>query len=162
MLARSLIVLFALAPVSPAEAGWSHKYVSNDGNVLTYTESGKTVFYIGCGRGFAIHVRYPSRAKPQGDAGLSISTARGRMTFNGGFENPEIFGGTDWQQAYLGYLHSDPRVFGKKWNATKARVLDMLDSKGPITISADGESYQLPAIDVASDWHHALVECRFD
>ena len=155
-------LVLALTLTSPALAGtWKHEYVSNDGNVVTYSDDGKTVFYIGCGRGFAIHVKYPATAKPKGDADIAIATARGRMTFNGSFEDPDVFKGTDFGQAYLGDMHSDPRVFGRKWNATKARVLNILDSRGPITISAEGRSYRIPAIDVTSDWHKALDECKF-
>jgi hypothetical protein len=52
-------------------------------------------------------------------------------------------------------------VFGKKWNAKKARVLDILDSHGPITISGGDTSYQLPAINAGSNWHKAIEECKF-
>ena len=50
-------------------------------------------------------------------------------------------------------------MFGKRWNATKARLLNMLDAKGPITISAGKDSYQLPPID-AGDWHKGLESCK--
>jgi hypothetical protein len=55
-------------------------------------------------------------------------------------------------------LHPDSRILTKEWNAKKARILNMLDSKGPITISAERKSYQLPA----SDWHKAIDECKLD
>ncbi len=145
--------------LAPASAAWKHEVVPNNGDELTYRENGKLVFYLGCGRGFALHVKYPGQASKEGEADIAISTSRGRMTFNGEFEDPEVFGGTDFAQTYLGYLHSDPRVFGKKWNATKARLLNMLDSHGPITVSAGTSSYQLPAID-AGDWHNALETCK--
>jgi hypothetical protein len=152
-----------LAFATPACAGtWKHEYVTNDGNILTYKEDGKTVFYIGCGRGFAIHLKYPGKSgKEDDDADIAISTSRGRMTFNGAFEDAKIFEGTDWGQTYLGYRHDNPRVFGKKWNAAKARLLNILDSHGPITISAGKDSYQLPAIDAAADWHKLIEECKF-
>jgi len=153
------VIVLALA-LAPAFAGtWKHEVVPNDGDVLTYSADGKTQFYLGCGRGFALHVKYPGEAKQEGEADIAISTSRGKMTFNGDFEDPSVFGGTDFRQSYLGYLHSDPRVFGKKWNAVKARLLNMLDSNGPITISAGGRSYRLPAIE-AGDWHKALDSCR--
>jgi hypothetical protein len=159
---RVVATLAAIALASPALAGtWKHEYVANDGNILTYTENGKTVFYIGCGRGFAIHVKYPGQAKKEGDADIAISTSRGRMAFNGEFEDPEEFKGTDFRQTYLGYSRRDDEVFGKKWNAKKARVLDILDSHGPITISGGDNSYRLPAIDAGSNWHKAIEECKF-
>jgi hypothetical protein len=162
MTARVLAALIAIGCIPPALAGtWKHEYVANDGNVLTYTEKGKTVFYIGCGRGFAIHVKYPGQAKKEGDADIAISTSRGRMAFNGGFEDPKEFNGTDFWQTYLGYSRQDDEVFGKKWNAKKARLLDILDSQGPITISGGDTSYQLPAINAGSGWHKAIEECKF-
>lgn len=76
--------------------------------------------------------------------------ARGSQTFNG-----RGFG-----QTYLGYKRSDPRVFGKKWNTTKARLLGMLSSKEPTTISSGTANYQLPPIDVASDWRKTIEACK--
>ena len=121
-----LASLFAagwLALATPAGAGdWKHQVVANNGDELSYRDNGKLVFYLGCGRGFALHVKYPGPAKKQGEAAIAISTAKGRMTFNGEFEDPETFEGTDFRQTYLGYLKSDPRVFGKQWNAIKSRL----------------------------------------
>jgi hypothetical protein len=48
-------------------------------------------------------------------------------------------------------LHLDSRTFTKECNAKKARILNMLDSKAPIMISAERKSYQLPAIDAQGD-----------
>jgi hypothetical protein len=149
-----------LAVTAPAAAGaWKHEVVANNGDELTYRDNGKLVFYLGCGRGFALHLKYPGPAKKEGEAEIAIATSRGRMTFNGEFEDPDVMGGTDFRQTYLGYLKSDPRVFGRKWNAAKARLLNMLDARGPITISAGGHSYRLPPID-AGDWHRGLETCR--
>jgi len=168
LVAIIVIALDGLATPASAESGWKHQFVSNDGNVLTYTEDGKVIFYMACGRGFAISVKYPGKTKKEGDAEIAIATSKGRMAFKGDFEEPiEVSDpvpmkfATTFHQAYLGYMHSDPRVFGKEWNEKKARVLDMLDSHGPITISAGRNSYQLPAIDVTSDWHKAIDECKF-
>jgi hypothetical protein len=102
-----------------------------------------------------------TNAAQDGEADIAISTSHGRMTFNGDFEDPEIFKGTDFKQTYLGYSRRDDYVFSKKWNATKARVLNMLDSHGPTTISAGDNSYRLPAIDAGGDWHKAIDECKF-
>jgi len=155
-----LAAIGGIALTSAAIAGaWKHEVVPNNGDELTYRENGKLLFYLGCGRGFALHVKYPGEAKREGEADIAISTSRGRMTFNGGFEDPDVFDGTDFWQAYLGYQHSDPQVFGKKWNATKTRLLNMLDSNGPVTVSAGRNSYQLPAID-AGAWHKGLETCK--
>ncbi|MBI5265473.1 MAG: hypothetical protein HY852_27075 [Bradyrhizobium sp.] len=139
--------------------------IPNDGDVLTYNEDGKVIFYLGCGRGFALHARYPGQAAHEGKARITISTARGKMGFDGEFEEPfeardpvPMNLATTFRQTYLGYARHDPRVFGDKWNAQKARFLDLLDAKGAITISAGKDSYQLPPID-AGKWHKALKEC---
>lgn len=156
----SLLLIGWLAVTAPAAAGaWKHEVVANNGDELTYRDNGRLAFYLGCGRGFALHVKYPGPAKTEGDAAIAISTAKGRMTFNGEFEDADTFGGTDFRQTYLGYLRSDPRVFGKKWNAIKSRLLRMLDTKGPITIAAGKHSYQLPPID-AGDWRGGLEVCK--
>jgi hypothetical protein len=160
-LALTLCLLAAsLAAASSAAAGaWKHEVVANDGDVLTYTEDGKQKFFLGCGRGFAPHVKYPGTARKDGEAEIALSTSKGRMRFIGWFEDPEVFGGTDFAQTYLGYDRHDPLVFGKKWNAIKAQLLNMLDADGPITVSAGSHSYQLPAID-AGAWHKGLEECK--
>ena len=157
MTACVLVALVALA--TPAAGAWKHEVVANNGDELTYRDDGKLLFYLGCGRGFALHVKYPGPARKEGEADIAVSTSKGRMTFNGAFEDPDLFGGTDFAQTYLGYRRSDPRVFGKKWNATKSRLLNMLDANGPITITAGKHSYRLPPID-AGDWRRALEACR--
>jgi hypothetical protein len=157
VLAAAAILCISLAPASGGV--WKHEVDPNDGDVLTYSADGRLQFYLGCGRGFALHVKYPGEAKREGEADIAIATSRGRMTFNGDFEDPDVFGGTDFRQSYLGYLHSDPRVFGRKWNAVKARLLNLLDSNGPITISAGDHNYRLPPIE-AGDWHKALDSCK--
>jgi hypothetical protein len=162
-------LMIAVLGGSPAFAGtWKYEFVQNDGHVVTYVEDGKTIFYIGCGRGFALHAKYPSTPKTEGDATIQIATARDRVTFKGEFEEPieatdPVPGNfaTTFVQTYLGYAKRDPRVFGKAWDAQKARVLDMLDSHSPITISAGKDSYQLPAIDAGDDWHKKLDACQF-
>ena len=154
------VLMASFFAAAPAIAGtWKHEVDKNDGDVLVYTEDGKQKFYIGCGRGFALHVKYPGTAKKDGEAEIALSTSKGRMTFIGWFENPEVFKGTDFAQTYLGYDRLDPAVFGKKWNALKARLLNMLDSGGPITVSAGSHSYKLPPID-AGAWHQGLEKCE--
>jgi hypothetical protein len=166
-LSAALIAIgwLGLSPAATAGA-WKHQVIPNDGDVLTYTEDGKVTFYLACGRGFALHAKYPGEAKKQGKARITISTAKGKMAFDGEFEEPveardpvPMNFATEFGQTYLGYSKWDSRVFGKKWNAIKSRLLNMLDSNGPITISAANNSYQLPAID-AGAWHKGLETCK--
>ena len=77
-----------LSPALSPAGTWKHEHVSNNGNVLTYTEDSKVIFYMGCGRGFALATKYPGKAKEEGDAEIAISTSKGRMTFKGELEVP--------------------------------------------------------------------------
>jgi hypothetical protein len=155
----------ALTPASAA-SGWKHQVIPNDGDVLTYSEGGKVTFYLGCGRGFALHMKYPGVAPKEGKARITISNGKASMAFDGEFEAPvkvedavPMNFATEFRQTYLGYAKHDPAVFGKKWNAIKSRLLDMLDSRGPITISAGKDSYRPPPVD-AGNWHKGLEACR--
>src|SRR5258708_4795216 len=110
------IACIGLAPASVAGT-WKHLVIPNDGDVLTYSDDGKVTFYLGCGRGFALHVKYPGAAKKKGETDIAISTAKGRMTFNGEFEEPfdakdpvPMNFATDFRQTHFGYQHSDPQV----------------------------------------------------
>jgi len=168
-LVAGLIGISSLA-LPPAFAGtWKLEHVSNDGDVLTYSDDGKVIFYMSCGRGFAIAARYPGQARKEGDAEIAIATTKGRQTLKGNFEEPiEVQDpvprnfATSFRQVNLDYPHADKRIFGKEWNAKKARLLDILDADGPITISAGKASYRLPAIDAGGDWHKKIAECKFE
>jgi hypothetical protein len=48
-----------LAFATPVFAGtWKHEVTPNNGDELTDKEDGKSVFYLGCGRGFALQAKY--------------------------------------------------------------------------------------------------------
>lgn len=164
----SALVALACIALTPASAasGWKHQVIPNDGDVLTYSEGGKVTFYLGCGRGFALHMKYPGAAPKEGKARITISNGKASMAFDGEFEAPvkvedpvPMNFATEFRQTYLGYAKHDPAVFGKKRNAIKSRLLDMLDSRGPITISAGKDSYRLPPVD-AGNWRKGLEACR--
>jgi len=164
----SALIALACIALTPASAagGWKHQVIPNDGDVLTYSEDGKVTFYLGCGRGFALHAKYPGAASRDGKARITISNGKASMAFDGEFEAPvkvedpvPMNFATEFRQTYLGYAKHDPAVFGKKWNAIKSRLLNMLDSNGPITISAGKDSYRLPPIDTGN-WHKGLEACR--
>ena len=88
-LLASLIAIgwLGLAPASAA-GGWTHQVIANDGHVLTYSDGSKVTFYLGCGRGFALHAKYSGTAAKQGKARIAISNAKTSMTFDGEFEAP--------------------------------------------------------------------------
>jgi hypothetical protein len=153
-----------LAPAADA-GGWKYQVVPNDGHVLTYTDDGKVTFYLGCGRGFALQLKYPGEAGKEGKARITISNGNTKMTFDGEFvpnvvvEVPVPMNfATEFAQTYLGFAKNDPRVYGKKWLALRARFYALLGSGQPLTISAGKDSYQLPPID-AADWRKPFERC---
>ncbi len=153
-----------LAPASAA-GGWKYQVIPNDGHVLTFSDDGKVTFYLGCGRGFALQVKYPGAARKEGKARITISSAKAKMAFDGEFVPPvEVQDpvptnfATEFAQTYLGYAKQDPRVYGKKWLALRARLYALLGSGDPLTIAAGRSSYQLPPIDAAG-WRKPFEGC---
>src|SRR5258705_13539725 len=139
------IIVIGWIGLSPASAvsGWKYEVVPNDGHVLTYSDDGKVTFYLGCGRGFALQVKYPGEAKKEGKARITISNAKSKMAFVGEFVEPvevevpvPMNFATEFAQTYLGYAKNDPRVYGKKRLALRTRLYSLLGSGEPLTISA--------------------------
>ena len=112
---------------------------------------------MGCGRAFGLHVRYPATAKKEGKATVMLANSRTRMTFVGEFEEPDATSATTFLQWDLGYRRQDPRLYGEAWKRERDRLLDLLAS-GPITVSAEGRSYQLPAAAIHG-WKEAFHQC---
>lgn len=112
-----------------------------------YDPNGKTVFLIGCGTHFEVLAVYPATPKQEGRQGASITIASGKkqMDFAGfvdiGSEQtlPDV---QMFDQADLG----NPDLDEEKWRALEYRVLELLDSGQPLTISAEGKSYVLPPV----------------
>ena len=119
---------------------------------LVYSENGKTVFMVACGRAFGIHAVYPGAPKKDGEkATITIANARTKMTFAGeiasGYDDDPP-GATHFVQWDLGYARQDPELYGSRCRKIEWRFFDMLDAGRPLTISAEGRSYKLPPIDV--------------
>jgi hypothetical protein len=160
-----LTALLSLTPAPAAAGAWRYQVVPNDGHVLTYADDGKVIFYLGCGRGFALLAKYPGEPKKEGDARIAISTAKAHMIFDGEFQEPVVVENpvpmnfaTEFHQNYLGYDKHDPRVYGKKWLALRARLYTLLGSGRPLTISAGKDSYRLPPVD-APNWQAPFEAC---
>jgi hypothetical protein len=153
-----------VAPASAAD-GWKYQVNSNDGHELTYSEGDKVTFYLGCGRSFALQVKYPGEAKKEGNARITLSSAKAKMTLDGEFVEPvdvqvpvPMKFATEFAQTYLGYAKNDPQVYGKKWLALRSRLYALLGSGEPLTIAAGKDSYQLPPID-AEGWRKPFERC---
>jgi hypothetical protein len=140
-----------LSAAFAADGTWKFGTEDRGHPELTYSENGKTVFMVGCGRAFAIHAVYPGAPKKDEEkAAITIANAKTRMTFEGEIDSasgandpPNTTHFTQWD---LGYKRQDPELFGKKWKSLESRFLDLLDSGQPLTVSAEGKSYVLPAV----------------
>jgi hypothetical protein len=162
--ALAAIGWIGVAPASAAGA-WQYQVIPNDGHVLTYADDGKVTFYLGCGRGFALHAKYPGAAAKEGKARITISNGKDEMALDGDFEEPVAVKdpvpmnfATEFRQSYLGYAKQDDRVYGKKWLALRARLYALIGSGEPLTVTAGKDSYQLPPVD-APNWRKPFATC---
>jgi len=151
------LVVFANGRADSAEGVWKFEIDDRDHPILTYLEDGKAVFLMACGRAFGLHARYPGTPKKKGKATITLTSATAKMTFAGEFQEPWGGGATTFLQWDLGYRRQDPALYGKAWNAEKRRLLDLLGA-GPITVSAEGRKYEIPAAAIP-DWKAAFEKC---
>jgi hypothetical protein len=157
-LLRSFAVMSCLgaSAVLAADGAWKFELDRQDQPSLSYLDNNnKTVFMVGCGRAFAIHAVYPGAPKKDGEkATITIANAKTQMDFAGeidsGFEDdpPNTTHFVQWD---LGYSRQDPNLYEKKWHRLESRFFDLLDSGRPLTVSAEGRNYVLPAVN-ASRW----------
>jgi hypothetical protein len=153
------VALAWIGQLSPAAAGgWKYAEGSRQNPGLTYSDDGKAMFMLLCGRAFALHLKYPDKAGKDGDASVTLSTPKAQMKIDGQFEELFEDSVTDFVQWDLGYRRQDPELYGKQWKALQAKLLDLLESGEPLTISAGAGSYQLPPIDVRN-WRAPFNEC---
>jgi hypothetical protein len=137
-----------------ADGTWKFQVDERDHPDLSYLDNnGKTVFMVGCGHAFAVHAVYPGAPKKDGEkATITIASAKTRMDFAGeidsGFEDgpPDTTHFVQWD---LGYRRQDPNLYEKKWHQLESRLFDLLESGQPLTISAEGHNYVLPAVNVS-------------
>jgi hypothetical protein len=159
MLAGSAaIVGLALTPARAAGGSWKYEPDSRDNPILTYSENGKTIFLIGCGRAFALNVRYPGVARTRGKASITLANSRHKMTFDGEFQVAAEDSQTNFVQWDLGFRRQDPKLYGKRWNRIKSRLLNLIASGEPLKVSSGKNSYQLPAI-ITTNWKEPLEAC---
>ena len=152
----SLLAAMALVSAGPAfaaDGAWKFAVDARDNPMLTYSESGKEVFFVGCGRAFGLHAKYPGAQDRRRAAVLTIANAKTRMRFRGEVGKPgaDEAGPARFTQWDLGYRRQDPNLYEKPWHALKDRLFKLLDSGQPLTISAEGGKYVLPPVD-APNW----------
>src|ERR1700761_1434049 len=119
----------SLLLTGPALAGsWQFGHEERGNPELKYIEDGKATFYMGCGRAFGLHVRYPGKpGEEDKPAAITLSNGRSSMNFKGEFEKPFEDTATTFRQWDLGFTRNDPDLYGTKWKGVRDRLLDILD-----------------------------------
>ena len=132
---------------------WTLEMDRYDRPWLTFFDTNrKTVFRFGCGTHYELDAVYPGEAPKQEhtEATITIGNGKTQMDFAGfTYAGPESFppNTSMFNQADLGH----PELAEGKRGALETRVLDLLASGQPLTISAEGKSYVLPPTS-ASRW----------
>jgi hypothetical protein len=142
--------------VLAADGAWKFELDNRDQPSLSYLDNnGKTVFMVGCGHAFAIHAVYPGAPKKDGEkATITIASTKTQMDLAGEIDSgfaDDPPNTTHFVQWDLGYSRQDPNLYERKWHRLESRFFDLLDSGRPLTISAEGRNYVLPAVN-ASRW----------
>jgi hypothetical protein len=155
----AVMVLVSAWPAFGADGAWKFVVDERDHPILTYSENGKEIFSVGCGRAFGVHANYPGAHGRKGRAVITIANAKTRMRLKGEIDAPEAgeTGPAQFTQWDLGYRRQDPNLYEKPWHALKDRFFNLIDSGGPLTISAEGGKYVLPPVD-APNWQARFKE----
>lgn len=134
---------------------WAFEIEDRGHPSLVYSENGKSVFTMGCGRAFGVHAVYPGGSKKAGErAAITISAGTTTIKLAGEIAStydddpPNTIHFVQWD---LGFSRQDPEAFGRKWKKLEFRLFDLLDSGQPLTIAGGGKKYVLPAVKV-SEW----------
>ena len=142
----------ALAADDVWKGSWKFEIDRQDQPALSYYDtSGRRIFGIACGVHFEMNAVYPGAAPKEGQppARSRSPTVRRRWT------SPATSSTTPkskcrpicrFSTRRSSALH--PELNKDKWGALENRVFDLLDSGRPLTISAEGKSYVLPAVKV--------------
>ncbi len=155
---KVLVVLATLPclgwPAARAANGvWKYGTEDRGHPELVYSENGKTIFMVGCGRAFGVHAVYPGVSKKDGEkAAITIANARTKMALQGEIQNDlgddDPPGTMHFVQWDLGFARQDPALYGRAWKKIMSRLFDLLDAGRPLTISAEGHSYKLLPINI--------------
>jgi hypothetical protein len=145
------ISCLALSGASAANGTWKYDTEDQGHPRLALWENDRTMVMIGCGHAFAVHAVYPGAPKPDNEkATITIANGRTEMKLDGIIESrfadmspPSTTHFVQWD---LGFTRQDRELYGRRWKRQEARLLNFLDSGRPLTVSAEGNSYELPAI----------------
>jgi hypothetical protein len=149
----TLLAANLAVPALASDGAWKFVVDAQEHPILTYSEAGQEVFFVGCGHAFAVTANYPGAQDRKGDAAITIDNGKASMTLKGSIDEPEDgkTGPTKFGQSDLGYSRQDPGLYEKAWHALEDKFFSLIDSGKPLTISAEGKSYVLPPVD-APNW----------
>src|SRR5947209_9402660 len=115
MIAKALVTAICCLGLSTAFAAngtWTFGTEDRGHPQLVYSENGKSVFSVGCGRAFGVHAVYPGAPKKEGEkATLTVASGRTTLTLRGeigGAYEDDPPGSTHFLQWDLGYKRQDP------------------------------------------------------
>jgi hypothetical protein len=136
------------------DGAWTFQIDQQKQPSISYLDlAGKTVFRFGCGGHVVLNAVYPGTGKQEGDkASIAIANKSASMNFAGEIFNGSVDGPPNtenFSQTDLGFARNDPDLYGAKWHQLEDKFFDLLDSGEPLTVSAEGKSYTLPAIKIA-------------
>jgi hypothetical protein len=154
-----LIAAFSIASGQAlgADGIWKFAQDNRDQPELTYVESGKTIFFLGCGRAVGFHIVYPGKDRPGGRVSLSIANTKSKLIFPG-----EIEMGFDDDDSTTPYVVS--------WNfgldqgmpgiTEKLKALfAVITVQEPLVISAEKGNYQIPPVSIPGVAAKFMKEC---
>ena len=145
------VICVALSGASAANGTWKYDTEDQGHPRLANWENDRTIVMIGRGHAFAVHAVYPGAPKPDNEkATITITNGKTEMMLDGIIESrfadmspPNTTHFVQWD---LGFTRQDRELYGRRWKRQEAWLLNFLDSGRPLTVSAEGKSYELPAI----------------
>jgi hypothetical protein len=164
------IIVPCFPPAFAAGGAWTFAIDRQDQPNLIYSENGNDAFFLGCGIQPALYANYPGATDHTGDASITISNGADSLVLKGMIVTPPTNvildkdnlavttpkTGDDipaqFAQWNYGFSRGDTSEQSEKASdAIEASLFKILDSKKPLTISAEGKSYVLPPVN-APNW----------
>jgi hypothetical protein len=105
---------------------------------IRFVEGKKTVFSLACSHNILLTLRYPGKQVLKKSASVTIRNAKTKIVVNGAVEQDDTFKETMFSALWTGKT-ADP--------ADLDALMALFLSGQTLTVSAEGKSYPLPAID---------------
>ena len=122
-----------------AFAGWQIPAQPQARAEIVYTDNGSTPFDLMCAHNIVLYLKYPGK-ETSGNVTIAISNGKKTISVNGSLEKSDS-GTLQFVAAWTG-KSTDP--------ADQDAVMALFTSGLPLTFSAEGAQYELPAVDAAT------------